>query len=362
MVFWLETGTSSQWGYMFRTFRPCRWIPVLVLATLALPLQAQVVKVRDFKLNTPQDRRILFDVAATPSGDVLSFIAKNTGEWQLHRVRNWLSESPGEEKLLLPGYFSKTDQKDLELLTAGVFVSRDGAYAVCVGSAEWLKRIRGRAVGNARSDDVISVVDLATFKIVATVRTRALDLYEFHGVTLDDDGYVRVSSLSSGKLKHDAFIRLSVPSLQPAPRCTYDWSTDAGKLRVESTADRRCLESLKPKTLEEYIDEKRPSSIHEPIACENNGADFCRLPDQRFTSDGKFGVADSDEGHDNLFGSYVTTRSSYVIFSTSKRADVGEIKLPTDDLAKSMLIALAGRDYLVVVRDGTLFGVYELRD
>jgi hypothetical protein len=342
---------------------PRHWLLFSILVFLALPSHAQAVKVQDFDLNTARDRRVLFNTVATPSGDVLSFIAKDTGDWQLYRVSRWLSKSPIEEKLLLPGYFSKADKKDLEQLNARVYVTRDGAYAVCVGSAEWLKRVRGWAVGNARSDDIISVVDLATYKVVASVRTDTLNLYEFHGVTLDDDGYVRVSSLSSGKSKHDAFIRLSVPALQVGPRCTYDWSTDAtGTIHMEPTADDRCLESLKPKTLEAYFDEKQSSRFQKPIACEDNSSNFCHAPDGEFTADGKFGVAESTEGHDNIFGNWVTTGSKYIIFSTARRADVDEIKTPTDDPVEKVLTSLDGRDYLVLIRDGTLFSIYELRD
>ncbi len=59
---------------------------------------------------------------------------------------------------------------------------------------------------------MISVVDLASYRVVASTRTSALDLYDAHGVTLDNDGYVRVGSLSSGTPKYDAFVRLKLPS------------------------------------------------------------------------------------------------------------------------------------------------------
>ncbi len=96
---------------------------------------AQVPKVKDINLDSKRDRSVLFDMAVTPTGDVLSFVAKGTGDWELYRVSNWLGETPSVKKLVLPGYFSKADskrgEKAVENLNAAVFVTRDGSYAVC---------------------------------------------------------------------------------------------------------------------------------------------------------------------------------------------------------------------------------------
>ncbi len=42
-----------------------------------------VVEIRDFALARRGDRADLFDIAVTPSSDVLSFVVRNTGYWQL---------------------------------------------------------------------------------------------------------------------------------------------------------------------------------------------------------------------------------------------------------------------------------------
>jgi hypothetical protein len=334
----------------------------VAVAALVIPSFGQVVKVRDFNLSAPRDRMALFGIAITPSGDVLSFIAKNRGEWQLYRVRNWYDGTPLEDRLLLPGYFSKEDRTDLENLTAQVFVTADGAYAVCSSSAEWLKRVRGRAVGRARSDDVISVVDLATFKVVSSTRTRALGLLEYHEVKLDHHGHVLVDSLSQDKPMHSVFIQLDIPSLVAGTKCGYHWVEDSpSRQHPEPITESECRESLKSMTLEQYLREGRFPSAQKSSACENNSAEFCRIPGE-FTADGKFGVGDRSDGHDNFLGSWVTTSYSYVIFSASKRVDVGEIKEPTNDSLRRALVPLNGRDYLIVVQGGTHLNVYELRE
>jgi hypothetical protein len=334
----------------------------VVLVALAIPSFAQFVKVRDFNLSAPRDRRALFSIAVTPSGDVLSFIAKDTGEWQLYRVRNWRQETPVEDKLLMPGFFSKKDTTDVETLGQQVFVSADGAFAICVGNAEWLKRVGGRAVGDARSDDVISVVDLSTFKVVSTARTGTMGLLEFHGVSLDHHGHILVNSISRDKPSHSVFVRLSIPLLTPGPKCTYRLIEDSpGKENPESIDESGCRESVKPMTLEQYFQEWGSPASQKSAACQNNSAEFCRVPGE-FTADGRFGVGDRTEGHDNIFGSWVITSSSYVIFSASKNMDIGEIKEPTNDSVRKALLSIDDRDYLLVVQGGTHLDVYELKD
>lgn len=338
----------------------------ILLLVHASALLAQVPKVKDFDLDSKRDRSVLFDMAVTPTSDVLSFVAKGTGDWELYRASNWLGETPSVKKLVLPGYFSRADskrgEKALENLNATVFVTRDGSYAVCVGSAEWLKRVKGWAVGSATSDDVISVVDLSTFKIVATTRTEKLDLFEFHGVDLDDEGYVRVGSSSSGKVRQAAFIRLSIPSLESGPKCAYNWIEDSpGKQHPQPTTDKECSEILKARALGDYLGGGQVLSTQKVNVCENNNSEFCHIPGE-FTADGEFGVGSRSEGHDNIFGSYVTTSNSFIIFSSARGVDIGEIKEPTNDSFRKKLTFLGGRDYLLVIESGTHLMAYELRD
>src|SRR5262249_40852829 len=125
---------------------------------LAWP-ESPVIKLRDFKLAATRERQLPFDVAATPSGDIVSCVADSMGTWRLHRVRNWLSASPTEAELPLPDYFSKADAPEMKALGVRVFV-RDERYATCVGSAVWQKQAKGRLAERPRSEDVMSVVDL----------------------------------------------------------------------------------------------------------------------------------------------------------------------------------------------------------
>ncbi len=337
-------------------------VAVVLLAARPAPV---VLKVRDFTLSAPRDRGILFATAVSPSGDLLWLIANKTGNWQLYRVRNWMSEAPTEDKLPLQGFFSKNDALDLQSLYAQLLVTRDGRYAVCIGSAAWWKTQGGRAVkGTESSDDVILVVELANLKAVATTHTRAIGLQAFQGdVKLDHDGYVLVDSLSSDEPKRGAFVRLSIPTLSLSPKCSYNWSSDSPtKQHREPSSEDVCRDALGASvSFDEYFRIEKPPFSWPPEICKGNTAQFCRWPGE-FTADGKYGAAERREGHDDFFGNWVISRLSVVVFSTAKALDVGEVKLPTSGSVQTQLACLDGRDYLLVIEDGRHVTVYELRD
>jgi hypothetical protein len=323
---------------------------------------AGLLKSGDVEIPSKPDRGVLFAAAVTNAGDVLTFIAKDTGNWLLYRVRNWNEKKASIESLTLPGYFSKADRPDMEMLNAQVLATADGAFAVCVGSAEWLKRAQGRATGPARSDDVMTIVDLAAFRIVGTSRTRDLDLFEFHELLrLDSDGHLLAESLSSGKPKQGSVVRFAIPSLEPSPPCVFDWVLESPRHeRRVPHSEEQCREALRSSFSAFFATTPQPVAWP-PKGCANNKAKFCRLPGI-LTADGKFGIAIATEGHDNLLGNWVETKSSYVIFSAAKSADIGEINVPTRDSVRTATFALNDRDFLLIALNGTRLRFYELRD
>jgi hypothetical protein len=306
---------------------------------------------------------VLFNMAITPSGEMLSFVARRSSDWNLYRIRNWSAAQPAWSETVLQGFFSEKDRRDMQSLFAQVFVSSDGRYAVCVGSATWWQEKERRAVaGTERGDDVIATFDLAANRLIAFIRTRELGLFSFHDVKIDDAGYVLVDSVSTGKPKRGAFVRLAVPSLTGSQRCAYDWVSDSRtKQHRTPTTETACAGALGSHyTFEQYFQTEKPSFTWPPTICKDNPAQFCRLPGQ-FSQDGKYGLAELREGHDNLFGNWVESRNSYVIFSSAVGADIGEIHLPTDDSVMARFAYLDAHDYVLLLRDGTQLTVYELR-
>jgi hypothetical protein len=364
-----------------KIFRSICLMTVLVI-TLASLLEAQVVKVRDFQFAPRQHRNYLARIfahypwnypmghAVTTKSDVLSFVGNDTGAWELYKVSDWLGETPVVKKLVLPGYFSKQDEKDIKEFSAHILATRDGAYAVCVGSVEWLKQEHGRASGSPRYDDIISVVDVSKLTVVASLRTRDLGLFDYREVTLDDEGYIRILGPASGKSRY-IFTRLSIPSLAAGPICSYESITDSpGKGHPQPLTVDGCKEALKTRPLDDYLDAtKRLANtdygvqILDPDPCGDSDAEFCHSSRWRkLTADQKFGLALDEEGHDNIFGGWSPTSDTLIVFSMAKRADIGQIKEPVNDFSTT-LTSLDGRDYLLVIQqDGSHFLVYELKD
>lgn len=356
-------------------------LAVTVTAVLLTPATAEVLKLREVDISPERDRGILFATGVTSTGDALSFVANNTGLWKLYRVRKWDAGSTSVESLALPGYFSKADERDaegrgIENLNANVFTTTDGAYAVCVGSATWVKRVNGRAVGPVKSDDLITIVDLATFVPVRTAHTRDLGLFDFRDVKLDGEGYLLVDSLSENR-SDGAFRRLALPSLEVGPVCSYSWiarkgaGKSGGSITLpanqypEPEAGAACNMALKPTPFSEYASKWIQStlSLQTPGCEENNRAEFCRwIGRASFTSDGKFGVAYANDGHDNLLGNWVETNSRFLIFSAKQKADIGQVRVSTRDSVRTATATVGSRDFLLVVSNGTHLTVYELRD
>lgn len=328
---------------------------------------AGIIQSADYTISAPRVRGGLFDLAVTPAGAALSFIAQNSGTWQLYRVRNWQQKTPMQDKLLLPGFFSKKDRNNLETLDGHVYVTRDGKYAVCVASAEWVRRSGGVTADTPRSDDVIATVDLAEFRVVATIHTEPLGLFAYHRVLLDTEDKLGISSLSAGSGRRGALIRLSIPDLKPGRRCAYRWTARAAvRARPEVVDADGCRAALGSLNLDQYLQAQLPSFSF-PAVCEDSQAEFCRLPDvftgaAAFSGDGKYGVAERIERRDNIIGGPVTTSFRYVVFSTAKRVDIGEVKEPVNASLRRVVATVNGRDYLVVLENGTHLTAYELQD
>jgi hypothetical protein len=250
----------------------------------------------------------------------------------------------------------------LENLDMKLLVTPDGRYAICVGSAEWLRRIHGNAAGQAKSDSMISVVDLSSFTIVKGARTYGFNLYEFQGVEQDRQGRIFISSLTPWQDGKGAFIPLEVPSLQPGPRCAYRYiplkpgePQHAVPVTVES-----CAQDLDGVSLDDYLGGTSSHPAETGFVCRDRRAEYCPQPD-RFTPDRNFGLGVRTEGHDSLLGPWVETGATAILFSMRNHAEVGEVDLMRGD-PLLQLACVNGWDYLLVLRAGADLTVYQLLD
>lgn len=301
-------------------------------------------------------------IALTPAGDVLLFSARRNGYWELYRARQWNTERASVERLTLPGYFSTKDKHDLEQLTANLFITKGGAYAVCVANGWWLKRVHGYAVGNPKADNVVAVVDLATFKIDNTIHTKDLHLFdEFQEVRLDSSGRILVIGSPLGHSGKRALVQLAIPSLIPGSRCEYTSIPDKnGATHAVAATDEGCEKALGSTSLENYLAADQPAiSRDPPFKCTNSALEYCPQPDW-FTRNQRFALGVLTEGHDALFGGWVETGAVAVIFSTQTRSEIGELALGKGRDAGPCLASIEERVYLLVLRKSTELSVYEV--
>src|ERR1700678_608811 len=227
----------NSWMFAILRLRP-RIGPGLVLIASLLSTSiadAQVRQVRRFSFAPKQEARSLFDLsgnfeqqalALTSQGEFLNFSSQGDGIWQIYRIRNWSEEKPLIDHLPLPGYFSSRDRHDLERMDINVYVTSDSAYAVCVGTAEWLKRAGGKTVGKAKMASIITVIDLKTFRIVNSKTRTPSEAFEFQAVSMDQHGQMLVRSSAFGEKRHGELVQLDVPSLTEGQTCAYEYLVD----------------------------------------------------------------------------------------------------------------------------------------
>ena len=350
--------------------RPRVLLPIF-LVLLTISAQAEVRLLRRISLGpaphwSVSDFWWTFDreaMALTPTGDVLVFSARRNGNWELYRTRGWNAEGASVERLTLDGYFTTRDEKDLEQLTIDLFVTKDGAYAICVGDAWWLKRVHGKAVGNSRADNIVAVVDLATFKVANKIHTKDLHLFdEFQEVRLDANGRIVVIGSPLGHSLRRAFIQLAIPSLALGEKCEYNSVPDnTAKIHFVAVTQESCQKALGPVSLENYVEPKPPINPDPPFKCTGAAADYCAQP-YEFTGDQRFGLGVRTEGHDVLFGVWVETRAVAVIFSTKTRSEIAELDLDKNRDTGPVLENKDNGVYLLLLRNSTELSIYEVSD
>ncbi len=68
-----------------------------------------------------------------------------------------------------------------------------------------------------------------------------------------------------------------------------------------------------------------------------------------------------EEGHDDIFGGWVITRLTAVLFSAKTHTEIGEIDMRHNP-PYTELTTVKGRDYLLWLKNGAELTVYQLLD
>ncbi len=199
---------------------------------------AAVSLVRDYRLQPPRDRQVVFARAVTPDQDVLSFIANKDGEWRLSRVHGWLEKEPHEDRTAVPGLVYGDREQWWSPWYPELAVTSDGKFAICVASA-W------RSQGHSR-DEFISVVDLADFHVVASVHSSGIPALGgiFRARHLDGLGHLVIQAytpfpkhpgddITAGGSQVKTAV-LTLPGLAVTDQCEYsEWNRTGSPTRRE---------------------------------------------------------------------------------------------------------------------------------
>ena len=360
---------------LFALRASCFLIGFTMSATLS---PAEVVKLQQFRLGEKGneaakfsariDGGVKFSTAVSPSGDVLSLIAKDSGKWELYRVRNAFG-SPSQDRLVLPGFFSKKDKQGLDSLRAYLYISSDGRFAICAAGASWYDGPRTRPTSIA-ADDVISLVDLSAFNIVTSTHTRDLPIFPTRSIKLDHEDHVLLdSSMWTGQEWRYAFVRLDIPSLTPGPACHY---------QSNPTTVTACEAALGPSVVfQEYRRREMPTGtelfpdwrLQMPSLCATKHVSSLFIEADevchwyKLTDDKKFGLAERSTVSLNIvLDWYSSGRSVYIAFDATNGSQIGEIPVQRGSVPEFHFGYSGGRDYLVAIENGTLVNIYELRE
>ena len=207
---------------------------------------------------------------------------------------------------------------------------------------------------------MVTVVDLSTLTAVNSTHFKTSVSYPFQSIEVDPSNRLVLVSTSFGEQRHGELAVLDLPSLHPGDACRYEYRSDEQhRERISAFTAEACFRLLGSQDLREYL-KSFDNNPHTKggFACKDNYAEYCPQPD-KFTPDQMFGLGIRSEGRDNLFGSWVQTRATAIVFSTKTHSQVAEIDL-TRRRPDLKLATTNDHDYLLLVRDGSELIVYEL--
>jgi hypothetical protein len=326
-------------------------------------LSAGAAHVRDYNFHTPRDRNVRFAMAITPGQDLLSWVAKGDGKWQLTRVTGWLEKEPVERTIVVPGW-SRSELANILSVGVDLLVTPDGAFAICIASGIWGRGGRG-------FDDIVSIIDLREFRVVTTSHPPAQP-DEGRAYYLDRSGrlvlraFKRLSQPSDPVVGGNEvrLVLLDLPDLTARDQCHYSESRVVVPGRtgaiLRRDGERNCDELLArtpggPISLSDYLD-----GLQDAFGLPRKYSQKCLI--EGTSHDGRFEIESCDDLHRNWWGTPVITMRNANIVSIKTSQQIGSVKETTHDSVESRFAYQNGRDYLLVLEGGTQLKVYEIKE
>ena len=252
----------------------------------------------------------------------------------------------------------------------------DGGFAVCMATA-WRSHDRGGG-----QDEFVSVVNLAEFKVVASIHSSTIPAlagdYRLH--YLDGRGHLAIEAYTPNPGNSGDYITasasqvklalLSLATLAVADQCEYaEWSSNGSPTRREdkgscaallahsggSTSISAFISSLTDKKTEANGSKEmdRTDQRHRPPQCAFLG--YARLA----SSDGRYEREICLTSHRGVWGTPVVTKSVENIFAVKTGELIGSIDEPVTSI-RSTFVSVDGREYLLVMEGGTRLMVYSV--
>ena len=292
------------------------------LLVCAFTIRAEVKEVRTYHTREPRDRGVLFAMAVTPSGDVLSLVAKKDGKWRLARIRDWLYKNASEETIDVPGIGAADRPK---FVSVYLLTPAGGKFAVAIA----------QGVTPGGTENTVSVIGPVTLKTLVTTLVRdnlvwAVDPEgRLVGRETDDSNHSAVVQSHSGRRRETKLMLFDVPRMSPMQECRFEESLQAGIWK------------------------------HDSSDCASLG-DSIRTPAVPVSPDGEFKAIHIDNFHRNWLDQYVTTELKDNVVAVGSGALVGTVKETTHDSVKSIFAMQNGQDYLLVMEGGTFLKIYQI--
>jgi hypothetical protein len=234
----------------------CAWAQgeLKLLQIIHLPVSASRGSFNHFPYSEMTAREH-FSMRVAPDQSILVFDSDASGHWPLVRITKWWTPTPVSEVLNLPGW-TFADAKNLDSINVDVQITPDGRYAVASAGAFWLDKsgfLFHAPIGyvQRKPDTIITLIDLAQWKIVDTIHTTTVANESLEGVRIANDHWLVLDfSLGASPLQHLLYrfdTRLfSLHDLRPGPQCISDRPFRTGVSSLKSNAD--------PKPIEEHND------------------------------------------------------------------------------------------------------------
>ena|SRR6185312_3395851 len=325
------------------------------VSAAAQNIAPQNIAPQTYAIHLPYDRGIDFAMAVTRQGDMFSLVASGNGHWKLVRVRHWDSSQPMEDQLVIEG-FPRSEARGLTLEPVRLFPSPDSRYLLSVISG-W-----HNVAGRYTQETLLTVVDLTSFKILSAGRETYMAQT---GWSQEPNGAIVRQVFEDNQDRHGAgnkVFRASIvafPDLASGAPCSVT-DTWIARVNMDSRVVTGCDDLLAAAglaSLDDLIPAGHSTVLDERLEVTKRvgASDTVDLsPDRRFA----FNLW--SRRRDGFPFGVVTAARGLEIFALQPDSLLAKLQIDRKSSAEASFASSNGKDFLLLVKDGTQLDVYAL--